>query len=52
MANTKKDFLALKQAQAKSDIREKYVGGTGEVDPEVRDRKGAKSSTLVDWRDG
>lgn len=36
VARTKNDFLALKAAQAKSDIREKFSGGLTEVDPEVR----------------
>lgn len=35
VATTKKEFLELKAAQAKSDIREKFEGGIGEVDPEV-----------------
>lgn len=35
VANTKKDFMELKAAQAKSDIRNKFAGGMGEVDPEV-----------------
>ena len=35
MVTTKKEFEELKAAQAKSDIREKFAGGLGEVDPEV-----------------
>lgn len=35
VATTKKEFEELKAAQAKSDIREKFAGGLGEVDPEV-----------------
>lgn len=35
VATTKKEFAELKAAQAKSDIREKFAGGLGEVDPEV-----------------
>ena len=35
VATTKKEFQELKAAQAKSDIRQKFAGGLGEVDPEV-----------------
>ena len=35
VATTKQEFAELKAAQAKSDIREKFAGGLGEVDPEV-----------------
>eukprot|EP00904_Undaria_pinnatifida_P008595 jgi/Undpi1/4866/HiC_scaffold_19.g08219.m1 len=35
VVTTKKEFEELKAAQAKSDIREKFAGGLGEVDPEV-----------------
>lgn len=35
MATTKQEFEDLKAAQAKSDIRQKFASGLGEVDPEV-----------------
>lgn len=35
VATTKEEFDDLKAAQAKSDIREKFSGGLGDVDPEV-----------------
>lgn len=35
VATTKQEFEDLKAAQAKSDIREKFSNGLGEVDPEV-----------------
>ncbi|CAN0007023.1 unnamed protein product, partial [Laminaria digitata] len=35
VATTRQEFEELKAAQAKSDIREKFAGGLGEVDPEV-----------------
>lgn len=38
VATTKEEFQQLKAAQAKSDIREKFVtSGLGDVDPEVRE---------------
>lgn len=54
VANTKQDFLALKEAQAKSDIRQKFAGGMGEVDPEVGDlnaipRRNRVASALVPY---
>lgn len=36
VATTKKEFMDLKAAQARSDIREKFDRGMGEVNPEVR----------------
>lgn len=36
MATTKEEFQALKAAQAKSDIREKFANsGLGDIDPEA-----------------
>ncbi|CAM9610565.1 unnamed protein product, partial [Discosporangium mesarthrocarpum] len=35
IAGTKEEFKELKEAQAKSDLREKFSNGMGEVDPEI-----------------